>query len=711
MKRVVQSLRTGKLSLAAIPEPVAQKGQVVIANGCSVISAGTEKAAMELAQKSLLGKAKERPDQVRRVLEKVRNEGVFNTFRAVSARLDEPLSMGYSSAGTVLAVGAGVEGIRPGDRVASNGPHGEIVAVPKNLCALIPGSVPFDRAAFAVLGAIALQGVRLAKLELGETAYVIGLGLIGQLTVALLRAAGIRVLARDLDSSRCELAVRMGADEASTSLTAPVVEELTNGIGADAVLVTAATDSNGPIEESVRAVRKKGRIVLVGVAGLHLDRRPFFFKECEFVVSSSYGPGRYDPVYEERGHDYPLPYVRWTEQRNIAAVLSMMASGRLDVTPLISHRFSVEMALAAYELIESGREPFMGILLEYPGVSQPRPATAKLTPGPVSNEKIGIGCLGAGNFARTVLLPAVAKSSVLEPVLLCSAGGLSAGQSAERLGFPSVTSSEEDVYNDPRIRAVFVLTRHDQHGAQVEKALRAKKAVFVEKPLCLTLEELERIERALEESPSLLVVGFNRRFSPAARMVKEFFADTTAPLTVSVRFNAGPIPPEHWTQDEEIGGGRILGEACHAIDLATFLTGSVPVRVFADCVGGASAPSITSDQAFLTVRHENGSLSSIAYLAGGDKAFPKERIEVFGGGKVAVIDDFKKVSLVSSGRSQEKSLASQDKGHSAEVKLFADALSGHGSPPFSWAELRSVTLAGILAVRSLREGFAFEIPA
>jgi predicted dehydrogenase len=503
----------------------------------------------------------------------------------------------------------------------------------------------------------------------------------------------------------------MGADEASTSLTAPVVEELTNGIGADAVLVTAATDSNGPIEESVRAVRKKGRIVLVGVAGLHLDRRPFFFKECEFVVSSSYGPGRYDPVYEERGHDYPLPYVRWTEQRNIAAVLSMMASGRLDVTPLISHRFSVEMALAAYELIESGREPFMGILLEYPGVSQPRPATAKLTPGPVSNEKIGIGCLGAGNFARTVLLPAVAKSSVLEPVLLCSAGGLSAGQSAERLGFPSVTSSEEDVYNDPRIRAVFVLTRHDQHGAQVEKALRAKKAVFVEKPLCLTLEELERIERALEESPSLLVVGFNRRFSPAARMVKEFFADTTAPLTVSVRFNAGPIPPEHWTQDEEIGGGRILGEACHAIDLATFLTGSVPVRVFADCVGGASAPSITSDQAFLTVRHENGSLSSIAYLAGGDKAFPKERIEVFGGGKVAVIDDFKKVSLVSSGRSQEKSLASQDKGHSAEVKLFADALSGHGSPPFSWAELRSVTLAGILAVRSLREGFAFEIPA
>lgn len=710
MKRVVQNLRSGKLSLADIPAPVAQKGQVIIANTSSVISAGTEKAAMELAQKSLLGKARERPDQVRRVLEKVRNEGFFNTLRAVQARLDEPLSMGYSSAGTVLAAGAGVEGLRPGDRVASNGPHAEVVAVPMNLCARVPDGLPLENAAFGVLGAIALQGIRLASPQLGETVYVIGLGLIGQLTVALLRANGVRVLATDLSPARCELARRMGADFASTELTALPVEDLTRGAGADSVLITAATDSNGPIEEAVRAVRKKGRIVLVGVAGLHLDRRPFFFKECEFVVSCSYGPGRYDPVYEERGNDYPLPYVRWTEQRNISAVLDMMATGRLDVLPLITHRFPVERALEAYDLIESGREPFLAVLLQYARGEMENKRSIKEGPVRQRSGRIGFGCLGAGNFARTVLLPLAGKSARLEPVVLCSAGGLSAGHAAEKLGFPSVTSNEEEVLANPEVDAVFVLTRHDQHGRQVEKALSAGKSVFVEKPLCLSVEELARIEDALEATGGLLMAGFNRRFSPAARVVKEFFSGLSDPLTISVRFNAGAIPPEHWTQDEEIGGGRIVGEACHAIDLATYLAGSVPVRVFADCVGGPAAPEITSDQAFLTVRHANGSLSSVAYLAGGDRAFPKERIEVFGAGRTAVIDDFRSVTLVAGGKTTEKVFASQDKGHAAGLEAFVAALSG-GTSPISWEELRSVTLAGILAVQSLREGCAFEIPA
>jgi len=711
MKQVLQNVRDGKTRVAEVPAPLARPGQVLIANRASLLSAGTEKMVLELTKKSLLGKAKERPDQVRRVLEKMRNEGFFNTLQQVNAKLDEPMTMGYCSAGVVLACGKGVEAFKPGDRVASNGPHAGVVSVPKNLCAKIPGNVSFDQAAFTVLGSIALQGVRLARLELGETALVVGLGLVGQLAVQILRAAGVRVAGTDLDEGRCRMAMEFGAELARPGLSPREIEDWTGGLGADAVLLTASTKSNGPIEMAANAVRKKGRIVLVGVVGLELDRRPFYFKEAEFVVSCSYGPGRYDPAYEEGGKDYPAPYVRWTEQRNLSAVLQLMSQGRLNVDRLTSHRFAIEEGEKAYGLIETNSEPFMGILLQYP--QAPEGGKGKITgsrPSPLAGT-IGYGCLGSGQFARAVLLPAIRKQANLHPALLCSAGGVSAATTGEKLGFDAVTTDEREVLSSPAVQAVFILTRHDLHGPQVAESLRAGKHTFVEKPLALTAEEISRIEETLAglgEKAPLLTVGFNRRFSPAAARVKAFFARTQAPKTVSIRFNAGAIPADHWTQDPEVGGGRLVGEACHAIDLATFLTGSRPVRVFAESVGGEMAPTVTDDQAFITLRHADGSISSIAYLAGGDKAFPKERVEVIGGGKVAVIDDFRRVELWSGGKVKVEKNA-QDKGHAAEMAAWARALKNGGPAPIGWDELKAVSLTSILAVQSLREGVPFEV--
>jgi len=714
LKQIVQSVRDGKLRILDVPAPVAQPNHVVIANACSLLSAGTEKILRDLAQKSLVGKAAARPDHVKRVLEKVRNEGLLNTIHAVMTKLDEPMPLGYSSAGVVLACGAGVEGIRPGDRVASNGPHAGVVSVPKHLCALVPEGVPFDHAAFGVVGAIALQGVRLAQLALGETAFVIGLGLIGQITVALLKAQGCRVLGSDLSAARCEEALRMGADVARVGLGAADVEELTRGLGADAVVITASTESDGPVLLASNAVRKKGRIVALGAVGLHLDRRPLYSREAELVVSCSYGPGRYDANYEDRGHDYPAPYVRWTEQRNLQAILDLMAAKRLDVEPLITHRFDVADAERAYDLIESRREPFLGVLLRFADAEETTHARRVALATAPAGTGAGFSCLGAGNFARAVLLPALAKTGLV-PRVLCSAGGLSAVVSGEKHGFAAATTDEDELFADEATRAVFVLTRHDQHARLVLRALASGKAAFTEKPLALTLEEIAELDAAVAAAgPAgpMLMVGFNRRFSPAARAARAFLASTEAPLAASIRFNAGAIPADHWTQDEAVGGGRIVGEACHAIDLATYLVGAPVVRVYAEAIGGPTAPEITNDQVFITLRHANGSVSSVAYLAGGDKAFPKERVEVIGGGRVVVIDDFRLLTTCAHGKTQTRKfdlLGGQDKGHRAEIAAFADALTKGDAWPIPWPELRATSAAAILAVRSLREGTPFDV--
>lgn len=715
MYQVLQNIRNGKLNIANVPEPTPPPGHVLIANRSSLISAGTEKMARELAQKSLWAKARSRPDHVVKILQKVRSQGLLTTARQVWSKLDEPMSMGYCSAGQVLACGAGVQEFKPGDRVASNGPHAEVVYVPRHLCARIPDEVAFDHAAFTVLGAIALQGIRLSQVVLGETALVIGLGLVGQITVALLKAAGVRVLGTDLDPTKCKLALTLGADLARPLLSAEEVMAATAGLGADAVLITASTQSDEPVKLAGEAVRRKGRVVAVGAVGMNLPRRAYYFKEAEFVVSCSYGPGRYDPKYEAGGQDYPAAYVRWTEQRNMQAVLDLMAAGRLDLRPLISHRFPIDQAAGAYDLMELGSEPYLGIVLDYP-VTQPedRPQRLELTtraqptatPGAVN-----VGCLGAGNFARRVLLPEIARVRTFQPRIICSASGTTAAHAGRQFKFAAATSHEAEVLENPDVQAVFVLTRHDQHARQTIEAVRAGKHVFVEKPLALNAEELDDIEQALRASENrpLVTVGFNRRFSPAARLVREFFADVREPLTVSIRMASGALPADHWLQDPLVGGGRIIGEACHAIDLATFLTGSLPARVFAESISGLQAPAITDDQCYVTLRHANGAVSNVAYLSGGDAAFPKERVEVFGGGKVAVIDDFCSVVTCSGGRQRKALRGRQDKGHRAEIEAFARAILDGGVAPISWAELRAVTSASFLAVKSLHEGAAFEL--
>ncbi|MCA9119935.1 MAG: bi-domain-containing oxidoreductase [Planctomycetaceae bacterium] len=712
MKQILQNVRNGDLSIAQLPRPQVQPGHVLVASRCSLISAGTEKSARDLAQKSLFAKAKERPDQVRRTLQKMRQEGIWTTLQQVREKLDDPMPMGYCSAGVVIACGDGVQDFKPGDRVASNGSHADVVCVPKNLCAKIPDGVDFDQAAFTVLGAIAMQGVRLSKVTLGETVLVVGLGLVGQITVALLKAAGARVIGTDLDPAKCELAKQMGATEARVGVRAAEVETLTGGLGADAVLITASTKSNAPIELAANAVRQKGRVVLVGVVGLELDRRPFYFREAEFVVSCSYGPGRYDPQYEEGGHDYPAAYVRWTQQRNMQAVLDLMGSGRLDVSPLISHRFAIDEATKAYDLIEKGEQPYLGILLDYPEAGSSRLANTISLKTEAKSGSIGVSCLGAGNFARMVLLPRLCQLADVSPQVICSAGGGSAAHVGKKLGFAAATSDATTVFNNDSTDAVFVITQHHQHAEQVLSGIRAGKHVFVEKPLCMRTDELLEIEAALAASPNdtpIVMVGFNRRFSPAAVAVRNFLSNIIEPLTVSIRFNAGAIPADHWTQDDELGGGRIIGEACHAIDLATYLTGSPVVRVFAESIGGPLAPQITDDQCFITLRHANGSLSNVAYLAGGDKACPKERVEVIGGGRVAIIDDFRVAEGWFGGKKRKLWKGGQDKGHSDELVAFVDTIRRGGEAPISWEDLRSTTLAAILAVQSLREGVPLDL--
>lgn len=711
MQQVIQNLRNGKLQVRNLPEPLVSAGHVLIQNHHSVISAGTEKMVIDTAGKSLLAKARSRPDLVRQIISRVKTQGLLKTYTQVAAKLDQPIALGYASTGVVIACGEGVQGFKPGDRVASNGSHAGTVCVPKHLCAVVPESVPGDEAAFTVIGAIAMQGVRLARLGLGDTVFVIGLGLIGQIAVQLLKAQGCRVIATDLDLAKCQMAIEFGADIAQIGINADQVHQWTRGYGADAVLITAATQSDGPVELAGEAARSKGRVVAVGAVGLNLPRPQYYRKEVEFVVSCSYGPGRYDAEYEQRGHDYPIGYVRWTEQRNMQAVLDLIAAGKLNVKPLISHRFDIEDAEAAYEIIKTGSQPYLGIVLNFPKEIRKPLRRIDLKVAKPAKGDLVVGAVGAGGFGRAVLLPAIHKLDNVQMHTIASAGGLSSSTAAASLGFRHVATDEQTIFRDPEINSVFILTRHNLHATQVIASLRGGKHTFVEKPLATTLADLAAVEETLvelgERAP-LLMVGFNRRFSPAALAVKKFFSSVTEPLAVSFRFNAGPIPAESWVQDDVIGGGRIIGEACHAIDLATYLIGSPVTRVFAESVGGPLAPRITDDQCFITLRHANGSISNVAYMAGGDKDYAKERIEVFGGGRLAVIDDFRQVTLSAGGR-QTTEKWTQDKGHQAEINAFANAIRNGGSSPISWEELRATSLAPILAVCSLRDGTPIDL--
>jgi predicted dehydrogenase/threonine dehydrogenase-like Zn-dependent dehydrogenase len=595
--------------------------------------------------------------------------------------------LGYSAAGIVAAVADDITEFQIGDRVACAGvgfaSHAEVLSVPKNLCVHLPEGVSFESGAYGTLGAIALQGVRLAEPTLGESVVVIGLGLVGQLTVQLLKANGCRVFGLDLDPSRVSLAREMGADRAeiSNETAAKEIETWTRGHGADAVLITAATDSNQPIELAARVSRLKGRVIVVGMTGMEIPRQPFFSRELKLVISMSYGPGRYDPDYEERGHDYPLPYVRWTEKRNIESFLELAGDGRVDVQRLTTHRFSITDADRAYQLISGDvQEPYLGVLLNYdPEAEIVRKVPLSATPAPRKSEKsIGLGVIGAGGYVPAMLLPHF-KTEGVEFRSIATASGVSAHDVGKRFGFAYAVSSADEVLEDEGVNLVVIGTRHDLHAELARKALERGKHVFVEKPLALNDEQLDSVLEAAGRSAGKLMVGFNRRFSPHARRAKEFFASRDTPLSLLYRVNAGRISKDHWTQNADEGGGRIVGEVCHFIDLMQYLTGAAPVFLFAECVSARSSKIVDADSVFVTLRFADGSNGSIAYLSEGDKALAKERVEIFGGGRVFLLDDFRRATLYKDGREEQLTLKAQDKGQQAQVREICASVLGGGA--------------------------------
>jgi predicted dehydrogenase/threonine dehydrogenase-like Zn-dependent dehydrogenase len=718
MKQLLQDLRTGTVELAEVPRPLVRPGHLLVATGKSLISTGTERMLVEFGKAGWIDKARQQPDKVRQVLRKVRTDGLTPTIEAVRAKLDQPLPLGYCNFGRVLEVGAGVTGFAPGDRVVSNGPHAEVVCVPVNLCAKVPDGVSDSEAAFTVLSAIAVQGIRLAAPTLGETFAVVGLGLIGLITVQLLRANGCRVVGIDIASSREETARLCGASAFVNSSAEDAVAAAmaaTGGRGMDGVLITAATRSSEPVSQAAKMCRKRGRIVLVGVSGLELSRGDFFEKELTFQVSCSYGPGRYDPEYEEKGHDYPFGLVRWTEQRNFEAVLELMASGRLDVRPLIGKTVPLEAAPAVYEDL-SGEGAGLGILIEYPGICAEGAATVAATHPSLSLPaapagKAAVGVAGSGSFATAVLLPAF-KEAGARLMTVASAKGVSAARAAKKFGFASATADFDAVLSDPAVNAVVIATRHDAHARMAAAALRAGKHVFVEKPLALDEEQLEEVIRAYEEAcgkaPLHLVVGFNRRFAPHVVKMKSLLAGAAEPKAFLMTVNAGTIPASHWTQDPEVGGGRIIGEGCHFVDLLRFLAGSAITDVQARAVGGSPSDGIREDKAVITLAFAGGSIGTIHYLANGHKSFPKERLEVFCGGRILVLDNFRRLSAYGWKGFRSDRLWKQDKGHAAEVAAFVTAVETGGPPPIPFDEIVEVTratfeIAGHLRGRSPNE--------
>jgi len=714
MKQVTHTLKTGAIEVQDVPVPSLSDKFVLVRTTASVISAGTEKTKIDMGKKSLLQKAKARPDLVRQVLQKLRTEGLSKTMQTVSTRLGAPNPLGYSSAGVAVAVGGLVEGIHPGDRVACGGAgyanHAEFAVVPKNLAVKIPDKVSDEEAAFATLGAIALQGVRLADPKLGETVLVLGLGLLGQITVQLLRANGCRVIGTDLDPALVALSEKFGAiGLASAADVETACRELTGGYGVDAVLVCAGTWSNQPIELCGKVTREKGRVVVVGAVRMDIPREDFFKKEISVVISRSYGPGRYDPDYEENGNDYPLAYVRFSEQRNMATILSLVADGSLDLKSLITHRFGLDRAVEAYALIEGQKqEPYLGIVLEYPkteGCSGAATEAGRIAvkSEPIDRARLGISLVGAGNYATATLLPALKGREDVELRGLMTASGRTAAGVAKQFGFSFCAADFVEVIGSDS-DAVAIATRHNTHADYVCRALRAGKHVYVEKPLALRIEELAEVGRTFAAAGSRqLMVGFNRRYAPLTARVREHFAGVHSPRVVNIRVNAGSIPSEHWIQDPEAGGGRVIGEACHFIDLAAALLDSVPVSVHCIGVRGAAAP-LLNDNVCLSLAFRDGSVANVTYASDGPKALRKEYVEVFGGQRAAIIDDFREGVLYQGDLHSERvRLSAQDKGQRNMLNAWVDGMRS-GNPAMDFGTAMAVSAAAVLAVESMTIG-------
>jgi predicted dehydrogenase len=704
MQQILQDLKQGETTVAQIPVPIVRAGHLLIRTRSSLVSAGTERMLLEFGQANFLEKARQQPDKVRQVLDKLRTDGIGPTMRAVRAKLDKPITLGYSNAGVVVELGAGVSRFEAGDRVVSNGHHAEYVCVPENLCAAIPASVDDEAASFTAVTAIALQGIRLANPTLGECVVVTGLGLIGLVTAQLLRAQGCRVLGIDFDPERLAVARQFGAEVVNPGAGEDVLaaaHAFSRTRGVDAVIITASTKSNEPIRQAAGMCRKRGRIVLVGVTGLELSRADFYEKELSFQVSCSYGPGRYDPAYEEGGQDYPVGFVRWTEQRNFEAVLDLMASGQIDVAPLITHRFPLERAVDAYALLTSA-EPSLGILLEYPAAraGPVRPAegrTVLLAPAAPAQANGIIAFLGAGNYAGRVLMPAFRKAGAQLHTVV-SAGGVSAAHYGRKFGFSKASTDESEVLADPPIDTVVIATRHNVHARQVLAALQAGKHVFCEKPLCLTLDELAEIDAEISGRPSqLLMVGFNRRFAPQVVKMKALLETIAEPKSFIMLVNAGAIPSDHWTQDKAVGDGRIVGEGCHFIDLLRHLAGAPIVGHQVVALGRHPALQVTDDKVTITLEFADGSVGTVHYLANGDKGFPKERLEVFCGGKVLQLDNFRRLRGWGWKGFGSLNFWRQDKGTQQCVNAFVDAVRKGAPPPISLHEIIEVSRVSIEA--------------
>jgi len=731
MKQVLQNLRSGETTVVDVPVPKPKRGQALVQNSVSLVSAGTERMLVEFAGKSIFGKARSRPDLVKQVLDKARREGILTTLEAALNRLDQPMPLGYSSSGRIVELGADMSGFKIGQRVACSGGgyavHAEYVTVPSNLLTPLPDNVSMDEASFATLGAIALHGFRLSDVQIGSNVAIIGLGLLGLLASGIAKSAGCHVLGIDLDKTRVEIAEKIGIQAYLRDGVAETALSFTAGRGFDAILVCADTKSADPVELAGQIARDRARVIAVGAVGLGLPRKVYFEKELTFINSRSYGPGRYDPTYEEKGQDYPIGYVRWTEGRNLEAFINLLSAGNLNVTPLITHRFPIEHATQAYSLISNKEnEHFLGVMLTYQENMREFDAAiddsmrvvyrGSSIASETKTQAINLGVIGAGNFAQAVMLPAVRRLRNVELIGIASASGASAIHAAKRYGFRYGCSDDDRIIHDPNIDTVAVLTRHNMHSDQVVKALLANKNVFCEKPLALNDEQLTAIEAALYAvtkkanesginvlSAPLLTVGFNRRFAPFTLRVHDFFANRNEPLVAHYRVNAGFIPRTHWTQDAEIGGGRIIGEGCHFLDFLTFLVGEPPISVIAQALPDVGR--YKDDNVVMTFTFSDGSIGTVSYLANGDKSFSKERVEVFCAGRVAVLDDFRTLQMVVGGhRKVYHSRLRQDKGHMGLWLAFRNAILNGTGAPIPYEHLFGVTRSTFAGIHALRDG-------
>jgi predicted dehydrogenase/threonine dehydrogenase-like Zn-dependent dehydrogenase len=713
MKQILQNLRTGQLNVEDVPEPEMAGPGALIATQTSVISAGTEKMLIDFANKGLIAKAKARPNDVKQVLDKIKRSGIRATLKTVFARLDQPMKLGYSSAGIVLATSPEITDIKPGDRVACGGTeHAEVVFAKKNLIVPMPENVDFESACFATLGSIAMQGVRVAELVIGQRIAVIGLGLLGLITVQLVKAAGCRAIGADINPERLKLAEQLGCDKACHPNQLPeVVGDMTQNRGADAVIITAATKSNEPTELAAQIARQKGIISVVGAVRMDIPRKPFYAKELQLRLSTSYGPGRYDVSYEDKGIDYPFGYVPWTEQRNMACVLDLISQGKLNIKPLITHRFPIEQGQQAYAMLSGEtKEPYLGIVLTYP-----KPEHREIKPIIKSSEKVfitaknkvGIGVIGAGNFASLTMLPAMKNITDIEFVGIADVNSSMAKHAQNKFGFQYSAGDYRKLLQDDNISTIFVTTRHDVHASLAIEALQAGKNVMVEKPLCLNQQQLMNIINVVEQHPhQRLTVGFNRRFAPMAVELKNRLKGKN-PLCMNYICNAGFTPKDSWTRDPQIGGGRIIGEACHFIDWMCWLTDSEPTKVYAQSISKETANVFKEDNVMISLHFADGSIGTVSYLACGDKSFAKEHIEVYSGGAIGVINDFTKGIFVAGGSTNK--LAGNSKGHLQQWQAFISAIKDGRPAPVEFGDVVASTWATLKAIESLHTAELIEL--